>query len=84
MKEVILVPEDRIRVVKSKPTVDMLKDSLRVDMETEGNHAIINGEGIELYTAKTIIKAIARGFSPPRAEKLLEEGQELELSLIHI
>jgi len=43
------------------------------------NSVIIEGEGIDLFQAKNIVKAIGRGFSPERAFRLLNEEESLEI-----
>lgn len=39
---------------------------------------MLEGEGVELYQAKNIVKAIGRGFSPENAFRLLKEDEILE------
>ena len=55
-----------------------MKKSLNVKLNFQENSVLIEGEGIELYQAKNIIKAIGRGFSPENAFRLLNEEEILE------
>lgn len=78
MKEVVLVPRDRIGVV-NKEVQDEIKEKLGVKCRRADNAIEVDGEGLELLTAKNIIKAIGRGFSPVRAYRLMEEDTQLEI-----
>lgn len=78
MKQMVLVPDDRIGVI----TVDVrkeLKNKLNVGIMINGNSVELDGEGLELQTATNIIKAIGRGFAPVRAFRLFDENQVFEL-----
>ncbi len=75
-----MVPKDRIGVIKSKDTKDRFEEKLGIKITVIDNLVGIDGEdGLNLYQAKNIIKAIARGFAPVRAERLLEEDIQLEI-----
>ena len=78
MKDVVLLPKDR-RGVLNKEVCATLKEKLNVDCVVNDNAAELDGEGLELMTAKNIAKAIGRGFSPIRAYKLLDEDVQLEI-----
>ena len=39
----------------------------------------IEGEGLELFRAKNIVKAMGRGFSPKKAFRLFEEEESLDI-----
>jgi ribosomal RNA assembly protein len=78
MKEIVLVPADRVRIL----TADVRKEissRLGVKLAVSGNAVEIEGEGLKLYIAKNIVKAIARGFSPARASRLFSEEVTLEI-----
>ena len=77
--ESILVPQDRIKVVKDKPVKQKIEKTINVKMQFNDNLVEINGEGIELFQAKNIVKAIGRGFSPQRAFRLFDEEEVLEI-----
>ncbi len=79
MKEVILIPEERIRVVKDKRARETIENRLSVKLSFSDNAVEVEGEGLEAYQAKTIIKAITRGFSPARAFRLFDENEQLEM-----
>lgn len=79
MIEVVLVPKDRIRVVKDSKTVKKLESSIKIKLSFEENSVMIEGEGLDLLQAKSIVKAIGRGFSPEKAFRLLNEEEVLEI-----
>ncbi len=74
----VLVPRERAGVVNSTVAEKMEKE-LHVKVKREENAVILDGEGFELFQAKTIIQAIGRGFSPQRAFRLLDPEQQLEI-----
>lgn len=83
MLEVLNIPEDRKAVLigrdgKTKREIERktgTKISVREDIE-------IHGEPLDIARAREIIRAIGRGFSPPRALKLLDE--DFRLSVISL
>lgn len=79
MIEVVLVPKDRINVIKDEETVKKLEDSIKIKLSFDENSVIIEGEGLDLFQAKNIVKAIGRGFSPQKAFRLLNEEENLEV-----
>jgi ribosomal RNA assembly protein len=79
MIEAILVPKDRINVIKDEKVVKKLESSIKIKLSFEENSVIIDGEGLDLFQAKNIIKAIGRGFSPVKAFRLLNEEESLEV-----
>ncbi|MDD5416890.1 MAG: KH domain-containing protein [Candidatus Aenigmarchaeota archaeon] len=79
MIESILIPKDRLGVIKSRKTREEIEKTLEVKLTFEGNTVLIDGEGLQTYLAKNIAKAIGRGFSPPRAFRLFDENQQLEI-----
>lgn len=79
MKEVVLIPRERVGVIKDRKVKNKLEKTLKVKIVTEDNSVEIEGDGLELYQAKNIVKAIGRGFSPKNAFKLLNEDEELEI-----
>lgn len=79
MKEVILVPHDRVNVIKDKETKKEIEKELNVKLTFDDNLIEIEGEGLELLNAKNIIRAIGRGFSPQNAFRLLKEDEQLEI-----
>ena len=76
--EAVLVPQERIRVIKDGKTQSKIKKALNVKLKFQENSVFIEGEGLELYQAKTIVKAIGRGFSPENAFRLLKEDEIIE------
>jgi ribosomal RNA assembly protein len=77
--EAVLVPEKRINVIKDGPVKSMIERKLNVTLDFKENLVEISGKGVELFQAKSIVKAIARGFSPKRAFRLFDEGESLEI-----
>lgn len=73
-----MVPQERIKVIKDGKTRSNISKSLNVKLTFQENSVIIEGEGIELFQAKNIVKAIGRGFSPENAFRILKEDETLE------
>jgi ribosomal RNA assembly protein len=74
----VLVPKDRVKVIKDEVVRRRLKKELNVSIWFEGNCVILEGEGVDIYLAKTIVKAMGRGFSPTNASRLFDESQMFE------
>jgi ribosomal RNA assembly protein len=79
MIESVNVPKDRINVIKDDKAKRGIENSINVKLSFDENTVIIDGEGLDLFTAKNIIKAIGRGFAPDKAFRLLDEEQVLEV-----
>jgi len=79
MKEVVLIPQKRIKVLKSKETREKIEYELNVKITIQENIVEIDGKGLNLYQAKNIVKAIARGFSPEKAFRLFNENDQMEI-----
>lgn len=77
IKEIVLVPSERIRIVKSARKE--IQESLDVKLDFVDNSVEVDGEGLKLLQAKNTVKAIGRGFSPERAFRLFDEEQTLEV-----
>jgi ribosomal RNA assembly protein len=73
-----LVPQERIKIIKDGKTKSNISKALSVKLSFQENSVTIEGEGIELFQAKSIVKAIGRGFSPENAFRLLKEDETLE------
>jgi len=74
-----MVPKDRINVIKDKQAVKKLENSIKVKLSFEENNVMVEGDGLDLFQAKNIIKAMGRGFSPENAFRLLNEEESLEI-----
>lgn len=78
------IPIDRVGVLigKSgeikKQLEQATKTRLTIDSK-EGDITIITHDGLKLYEAKEIIRAIARGFNPKTAMSLLKTDNSLEV-----
>ncbi|MFH1473313.1 MAG: RNA-processing protein [Candidatus Aenigmatarchaeota archaeon] len=77
--ETVIVPLDRIKVIKDRPVNHKIENTLNVKIEFQDNLVEIKGEGIELLQAKCIVKAIAKGFVPKKAFRLFDEEEVLEI-----
>lgn len=65
-------------VIKDGEIKDKISKSLNVKLSFQENSVMLEGEGLEVYQAKSIVKAIGRGFSPDKAFRLLKEEENLE------
>jgi ribosomal RNA assembly protein len=75
MKRVIRVPKERIGVIAAELKRGIEK-RIGADIQLAGNEVCLEGSGLALWTAEQVIVAIARGFAPAKAYKLLH-GEEL-------
>ncbi|MCD1293823.1 RNA-processing protein [Methanocella sp. CWC-04] len=89
MLEHIKVPQDRIGVIigpegKIKEQIEK-KSETTIDVDSESGVVVIEstGDPFKALKASETIKAIARGFSPDKAFKLLE-NEDLILDMIDI
>ncbi len=89
MIEHIKVPQDRIGVIigvegKIKETLEQ-KSGATIDVDSESGSVALESEGdaFKALRASEVIKAIARGFSPEKALKLLD-NEDLILDLIDL
>jgi ribosomal RNA assembly protein len=88
MIEHIKVPQDRIGAIigvegKMKETLEK-KSGATIDVDSESGTVTIEGEdAVKAMRASEVIKAIARGFSPEKALKLLD-NEDLILDLIDL
>jgi ribosomal RNA assembly protein len=80
----IKVPKERVAVIigekgeKKRELEEALKIRIMVDSE-EGDVTINGNDAIALFTAREVIKAIARGFNPDLAKQLLKPDYQLEI-----
>ena len=77
------VPEERVAVLigkdgETKKEVEEATQS-KLDITKDGDVIITGNDGLLLYTAKDIVKAIARGFNPKIALLLLKTDYAFEL-----
>jgi ribosomal RNA assembly protein len=89
MREHIKVPQDRIGVIigvegKVKETLEK-KSGATIDVDSESGTVALESEGdaFKALRASQVIKAIARGFSPEKALKLLD-NEDLILDMMDI
>jgi ribosomal RNA assembly protein len=89
MREHIKVPQDRIGVIigvegKVKETLEK-KSGATIDVDSESGTVALESEGdaFKALRASQVIKAIARGFSPEKALKLLD-NEDLILDMMDL
>jgi len=78
------VPKERIAVIigSDGETKKYLEGELGITIQVdskEGDVAVLGEDAIQLYTAKEIVRAIARGFNPQTALLLLKQDYAFEL-----
>lgn len=81
MKDYINVPMDRKGAIigKNRATLNEIERITKTKISIEGNNVEIDGESLDIMDAKNIIIAVARGFNPKNAMKLLEENITIEI-----
>ena len=78
------VPKDRVAVIigtsgaTKKQLEKLTNTTLQIDSE-EGVISIMSDDGLALFTAREIIRAIGRGFNPEIAQLLLKQDYGFEL-----
>jgi ribosomal RNA assembly protein len=87
-EQVVKIPDDRIGVIIGKngkvKTEIQDKCGVEIDVDSENGNAIISSTSkpiaeMEPFKAVEIVSAIAKGFSPERAYRLLGEEEVLQL-----
>jgi ribosomal RNA assembly protein len=77
------IPQERVAVLVGKDgeTKTLLEEQTgcKLSISTEGDVTISGKDGMMLYTAKEIVRAIARGFNPQIALLLLKQDYGLEI-----
>lgn len=86
MEETIKVPKERVAVLigKNGETKKLLESrtKTRLDIDSKSGEVEVQGKSdnaLQYYIATQIVKAIARGFSPEHALKLLDENCYLDI-----
>ena len=80
----IRIPKERIPILIGKKgeiknkIAKLTKTKIKVDSK-EGDVIIMGEDGLEVYNAKQVIQAIARGFNPDKALNLLYEESIFEV-----
>jgi len=75
----LLIPKDRIGVVKDKEIREAIEKNLNVKLSFKENLVEIDGESLDLFKAKNVVKSIGRGFSPEKAFRLFDEEESLKI-----
>ena len=86
MEEIIRVPKDRIAVLigKNGETKKMLEKATKTKINIDSKSGEVEVEGtpekaLEFYITTQIVKAVARGFSPEHALRLLDENYYFDI-----
>ncbi|MBI2151534.1 RNA-processing protein [Candidatus Woesearchaeota archaeon] len=77
------IPEERVAVLigtegKTKKEIEE-NSGCKLDISKEGDVQITSNDGLKLYTAKEIVRAVGRGFNPKTALLLLKPDYALEI-----
>jgi len=77
------IPQERVAVLigkdgETKKEIETLSKS-ELDISKEGDVTISGDDGLQLYTTREIVRAIARGFNPKIALLLLKTDYALEI-----
>jgi len=71
------VPKDRIAVLigKKGSTKRQLEKATntKIEVDSDEGRVTISGESLEVYTARLVVQAVARGFNPRIASSLCDE-----------
>jgi ribosomal RNA assembly protein len=79
MKEILLIPHERLDILRNEGTKLRIEKELNVKLIFIENSVEVDGEGFELFKAINIIRAMARGFSPENAFRLLDDDEQIEV-----
>lgn len=68
------IPEDRVAVLigEDGESKELIEDLTGTEITVEENSVSIEGEPLEERNAKRMVRAIGRGFSPEKAQKMAE------------
>ncbi|MBS3108501.1 RNA-processing protein [Candidatus Woesearchaeota archaeon] len=79
----VRIPKERIAIFVGKNGADKkileMKTHTKLKIDSYDGMITIEGEALDVFNAKPIIKAIGRGFNPIIAEELLNEDYAFEL-----
>jgi len=83
----IKIPKERVAVLigKKGEIKKQLEQSTKtkIDVDSkEGEITLTGKDAIKLYTAREVIRAIARGFNPETAQQLIKQDYGLEIIII--
>jgi ribosomal RNA assembly protein len=76
------IPEERIAVLigkdgESKKEIEE-ETKCKLDISKEGDVTVSGDDGLDLFTAKEVVRAVARGFNPKTALFLIKPDNALE------
>lgn len=79
----IMIPRERISILIGKNGSDKRrlerKTNTKIKVDSDEGLVTIEGEFIDVFNVKPVVKAIGRGFKPSVAEALLNEDYLLEI-----
>lgn len=79
----IRIPKERVSILIGKEGSDKKKiekkTNTKLKIDSEDGMVTIEGEFLDVFNAKPIIRAIGRGFNPSVAEELMDEDYLLEV-----
>lgn len=82
MEDYILIPRERVAILigvggSTKRLIET-RCKVELDIAADGQVKIAGNESFEVWRAKSVVKAIGRGFSPERAVQLFDDEFILE------
>ncbi len=80
--EIVNIPRERVKALRGQAnqTLEMLKERMKVGLEVYGEGTVeIEGEPVDEFFAKDVIRAIGRGFDHREALKLLSDEYSLHV-----
>ncbi len=69
------IPSERVGVLKS--SLNKIRETTNTKISVRENTVTIEGEALDVWKAKDIVKAIGRGFAPEKAMNLLNDDNVL-------
>lgn len=69
------IPSERVGVLKS--SLNKIRETTNTKISVRENVVTIEGEALDVWKAKDIVKAIGRGFAPEKAMNLLNDDNVL-------
>ena len=82
MVEIIRIPHERVHAIRgdADSSLEMLERKLKCEIEVSDEGEVeLNGEPIDEFFGKSVIRAIGRGFEPHIAIKLLKDDYGFHL-----
>lgn len=73
MKKTLKIPNDRVAVLigENGRTKESIEEKAKVKLYIKDNSVMVEGESLNVWKTKDVIKAVGRGFNPQKALKIL-------------